>query len=48
MICVYDETGNVVENVRAHVLEGSVQCSANGVRVSAQLIDARNDCIGYV
>jgi TolB-like protein/Tfp pilus assembly protein PilF len=27
----------------AHVLEGSVQRSANRVRVSAQLIDARND-----
>src|SRR5207249_380583 len=27
----------------AHVLEGSVQRSANHVRVSAQLIDARND-----
>src|SRR5213596_3585092 len=27
----------------AHILEGSVQRSANRVRVSAQLIDARND-----
>ena len=27
----------------SHVLEGSVQCAANKIRVNAQLIDARND-----
>ena len=26
-----------------HVLEGSVQCAGNRVRVNAQLVDARND-----
>jgi adenylate cyclase len=40
-------TRNVAEIAQAlkvaHVLEGSVQRSANRVRVSAQLIDARND-----